>query len=207
MEVDVTTTAAKPAAAPAGPRRDGAIPSAPFVDDVAAFVGGRDSDAVLQSLDERLQQYKLAEAKLLAQQRDFEGKIPEIRKCMEAVTTLQTQHIASKETTLDFEVGEGIFARAAVPPGGAVCLWLGANVMLEYPHKEATELLQRNLDNATAGLASLALDATFLRDQATTTEVTISRVYNWEVQQRRLRRTAAATVEATAGEGPQARSS
>lgn len=34
--------------------------------------------------------------------------------------------------TADFEVSEGIFSRAHIEDTDAVCLWLGANVMLEY---------------------------------------------------------------------------
>lgn len=32
----------------------------------------------------------------------------------------------------DFEVSEGIYSRARINDADSVCLWLGANVMLEY---------------------------------------------------------------------------
>jgi hypothetical protein len=32
----------------------------------------------------------------------------------------------------DFELSEGIYSRAKIEDSDSVCLWLGANVMLEY---------------------------------------------------------------------------
>ncbi|PNX82549.1 putative prefoldin subunit 3-like protein, partial [Trifolium pratense] len=39
----------------------------------------------------RLQQYKVVEMKLLAQQRELQAKIPDIEKCLEVVATLQAK--------------------------------------------------------------------------------------------------------------------
>jgi len=36
----------------------------------------------------------------------------------------------------DFEVSEGIYSQARIEDAGSVCLWLGANVMLEYSCEE-----------------------------------------------------------------------
>lgn len=36
----------------------------------------------------------------------------------------------------DFEVSEGIYSRALIEDTDSVCLWLGANVMLEYSCEE-----------------------------------------------------------------------
>ncbi|KAF9622842.1 hypothetical protein IFM89_034274 [Coptis chinensis] len=91
----------------------------------------------------------------------------------------------------DFEVSEGIYSRARIDDNGSVCLWLGANVMLEYTYEEANSLLQKNLENARASLEVLVDDLQFLRDQTTITQVTIARVYNWDVHQRRSKQVAA----------------
>lgn len=101
----------------------------------------------------------------------------------------------------DFEISEGIYSRACIDDSDSVCLWLGANVMLEYSCEEvyccqildvvlvafsalrmrdkflsvfmvqATALLQKNLDNAKASLEVLVADLQFLRDQVTITQV------------------------------------
>ena len=53
-----------------------------------------------------------------------------------------------------------------------------ANVMLEYTYEEALDLLTNNLKNAVDTVDSLDTDLDFIKDQITTTEVNIARVYN-----------------------------
>ncbi|KAH7513488.1 hypothetical protein FEM48_Zijuj12G0205600 [Ziziphus jujuba var. spinosa] len=142
-----------------------------------------------------LQQYKLVEMKLLAQQRDLQAKIPDIEKCLDVVATLQAKKGAGEALIADFEVSEGIYSQARIEDTDSVCLWLGANVMLEYSCEEATSLLQKNLENAKASLEVLVADLQFLRDQVTITQVTIARVYNWDVHQRRLRQASPAAKD------------
>ncbi|XP_031252195.1 probable prefoldin subunit 3 [Pistacia vera] len=165
------------------------IPGAQFVEDVQTYLSqlGLDVNSALAFLQERLQQYKLVEMKLLAQQRDLQAKIPDIEKCLDVVATLQAKKGTGEDLVADFEVSEGIYSRARIQDTDSVCLWLGANVMLEYSYEEATSLLQKNLDNAKASLEVLIADLQFLRDQVTITQVTIARVYNWDVHQRRVR--------------------
>jgi hypothetical protein len=125
-----------------------------------------------------------------------------------------------------------LYAKATVPvhQENKVCLWLGAQVMLEYPREEvramrgatqrrvsdlkssrvpvspgpepypqrhscnrsscacdcqAIELLERNLSEAKKTLKELIEDQGLLRDQITTTEVNMARVFNWDVKERR----------------------
>ncbi|KAL8244446.1 hypothetical protein R6Q59_010704 [Mikania micrantha] len=165
------------------------IPAAPFVKDVQAYLDqlGLDVNSTLAYLQERLQQYKVVEMKLLAQQRDLQAKIPDIKKCLDIVDTLQARKDSGEALLTDFEVSEGIYARARIENTDSVCLWLGANVMLEYSCEEAINLLQKNLENAKASLEVIVADLQFLRDQVTITQVTIARVYNWDVQQRRAK--------------------
>ncbi|KAJ6899621.1 prefoldin subunit 3 [Populus alba x Populus x berolinensis] len=168
------------------------IPGAQFVEDVETYLtqSGLDVNSSLSFLQERLQQYKLVEMKLLAQQRDLQAKIPDIEKCLDVVAILQAKKGTGEPLIADFEVSEGIYSQARIEDAGSVCLWLGANVMLEYSREEATALLQKNLDNAKASLEVLVADLQFLRDQVTITQVTIARVYNWDVHQKRRMREA-----------------
>ena len=46
-----------------------------------------------------------------------------------------------------------------------VCLWLGANVMLEYTLPAAEELLSKNKASAEKNLGQISYDLDFLRDQ------------------------------------------
>ncbi|KAJ2770262.1 peptide chain release factor 1, partial [Coemansia nantahalensis] len=82
-------------------------------------------------------------------------------------------------------VNDTLYAHATVPPADSVNLWLGANVMLEYTTDEAQELLASKLSVAKTSLEHVVEDLEFLRDQITTMEVNIARVYNWDVKQRR----------------------
>ena len=72
-----------------------------------------------------------------------------------------------------------------VPPTDKVCLWLGANVMLEYTLDDAEVLLKKNCEQAEQNLAQIAWDLDYLRDQMTITEVTMARLYNWDVKRRK----------------------
>uniref|UniRef100_A0A7N0TTX8 Prefoldin subunit 3 n=1 Tax=Kalanchoe fedtschenkoi TaxID=63787 RepID=A0A7N0TTX8_KALFE len=165
------------------------IPAAAFVEDVQTYLTqlGLDVSSTLNFLQERLQQYKMVEMKLIAQQRELQAKIPDIEKCLAVVATLQEKKGSDEPILADFEVSEGIYSRARIEDTDSVCLWLGANVMLEYSCEEAVTLLKNNLDNAKGSLEVLIADLQFLRDQVTITQVTIARVYNWDVHQRRLR--------------------
>lgn len=189
----MASSSSAPAAEGATERRG--IPAASFVEDVQTYLNqlGLDVNSTLSFLQERLQQYKLVEMKLLAQQRDLQAKIPDIEKCLDVVSTLQAKKGSGEALLADFEVSEGIYSRARIEDADSVCLWLGANVMLEYSCEEANTLLQNNLENAKASLEVLIADLQFLRDQVTITQVTIARVYNWDVHQRRARQ---ATVTA-----------
>ncbi|KAK4257885.1 hypothetical protein QN277_007416 [Acacia crassicarpa] len=173
------------------------IPGAQFVEDVQNYLAqsGLDVHSALAFLQERLQQYKVVEMKLLAQQRDLQAKIPDIEKCLEVVATLKSKKGTGEELIADFEVSEGTYSRARIEETDSVCLWLGANVMLEYSLEEATGLLQKNLENAKASLEVLITDLQFLRDQVTVTQVTIARVYNWDVHQRRIQQATATTAQ------------
>ena len=92
----------------------------------------------------------------------------------------------------------------------SVSLWLGANVMLEYPlgeacpqpkpspaplvraqtmtcgsARQAKELLARNYSNAQTNLDSIKRELAVIRDSVTILEVSIARVYNHDVSKRR----------------------
>ncbi|GMP68560.1 hypothetical protein CsSME_00028140 [Camellia sinensis var. sinensis] len=106
------------------------------------------------------------------------------RKLLEYSYLLDRAYEHGKAALLvDFEVSEGIYSRACIEDTDSVCLWLGANVMLEYSCEEATDLLQKNLENARASLEVLVTDLQFLRDQVTITQVLQAQVDMDQTQQ------------------------
>ena len=104
---------------------------------------------------------------------------------------------SDKSLSTQFMLSDQLYVNAKVPTTSKVCLWLGANVMLEYDIEEAEKLLQKNLSTAESSLEGLADDLCFLRDQITTTEVSKARVYNFDVKRRQQQKAAATPVAAT----------
>lgn len=144
-------------------------------------------DKVLKSLDEQHSKYKFMEFNIIARKRRLKQQIPDLAKSLEMIKILKNQ---DKELDTQILLSEQVFVKTSVPPTKNVCLWLGANVMLEYPLDEAETLLKQNMDSATINLKCLEHDQEFLRDQLTTTEVNMARVFNWDVKKRQLAKAA-----------------
>ncbi|KAG0206388.1 peptide chain release factor 1 [Mortierella sp. GBA30] len=168
------------------------IPKAPFVENVEDHVSEQEPvEIVLKKFQEAVAKYKFMEVNMLQRKRNLDAKIPEIRKTLEMVQFLQSEGSEgddSKEIETMYELNDTLYATAKIQPTGKVCLWLGANVMLEYPVEEAAELLASKLAAALKTLNNTDEDLAYLRDQITTMEVNTARVYNWDVKQRRLAR-------------------
>ena len=63
----------------------------------------------------------------------------------------------------NFLLSHNLYGKASIPPTDKVCLWLGANVMLEYTLDEADELLHGNQNTAQTTLHKVDEDLDFLR--------------------------------------------
>jgi len=164
------------------------IPRALFVENVDEFMKNEQSaDSVLRLMQENYSKYKFMESNLSKSKENLKSKVPEIRKNIEMLNYLVSKK--GEELTTNFELSDQVYATASIQPD-RVCLWLGANVMLEYTFDEARELLSTNLADAKVKLQSLDEDLEFLKDQITTTEVNIARIYNWDVKVRRKSREA-----------------
>ncbi|CAM5140709.1 unnamed protein product [Eretmochelys imbricata] len=163
--------------APAGGKRGHlGIPEAVFVEDVDSFMkqpGNETADVVLKKLDEQYQKYKFMELNLAQKKRRLKSQIPEIKQTLDILKYMQKKKESTNPMETRFLLADNLYCKASVPPTDKVCLWLGANVMLEYDIDEAQALLEKNLSTATRNLESLEEDLDFLRDQFTTTEVNI----------------------------------
>ncbi|KAG4068558.1 hypothetical protein HA402_004899 [Bradysia odoriphaga] len=161
------------------------IPEAVFVDDVDAFMALEENDSnadlVLRKLDEQHSKYKMMDYSIAGRRRRLKQQIPDLLKSLDMIEVLKKQ---SEDQETQFLLSEQVFLKTVIPPTKTVCLWLGANVMLEYPLDEAEVLLRQNMETAAQNLKCLEYDQDFLRDQLTTTEVNMARVYNWDVKRR-----------------------
>jgi len=163
------------------------IPKAEFMDNVHEFMtkGNFSADLILKQLDELISKYRFMESSLNARKSKFRNQIPDLDNSLKLIDELESRHAAGEEMKTNFLLNDNLFACAKIPPTQTVGLWLGANIMLEYPLDEAKAMLSKNLQSAQKNVASLSTDLEFLRDQITTTEVNMARVYNWDVQRRK----------------------
>lgn len=118
------------------------------------------ADKVLRRLDEQHSKYKLMEYNIGARRRKLKIQIPDLAKSLEMIDVLRNQ-TDDKETR--FLLSEQVFLKTIVPPTKLVSLWLGANVMLEYPLDDAEVLLKQNMESAELNLRCLEHDQDFLR--------------------------------------------
>ena len=120
------------------------------------------------------------EANLLRQRQNLKVKLPDIKKTLEMVAMLKSRYdTEEKELNTNFLLSDNIWAKAKIPNNsGKVGLWLGANVMVEYSYDEALKLLAKNLKNAEAKIKETEDDIDILKDQITTSEVNLARIYN-----------------------------
>ena len=62
--------------------------------------------------------------------------------------------------------------------------------MLEYSLDDAEDLLKKNKVSAEKNILQINFDLGYLRDQMTITEVTMARLYNWDVKRRKDKKAA-----------------
>ena len=120
------------------------------------------------------------EQNLMRARQNLKVKLPDIKKTLEMVAMLKSRYDSEdKEISTNFLLSDNIWAKAKVPNvTGKVGLWLGANVMVEYTYEEAIKLLGKNLANAELKIKETEDDLDFLKDQITTSEVNLARIYN-----------------------------
>ncbi|ORX60001.1 Prefoldin, subunit 3 [Piromyces finnis] len=163
------------------------IPKAPFVDKVEEFID-ENAETTLRKFTEMIGKYKFMESSHLQRKKILEGKIPDLRKTLDMVLYIISKQDSEEDIITNYELNDTIYATAKIKPTKTVYLWLGVNVMLEYTTDEAKTLLEEKLATAEKSLSNIKEDLEFLRNQITTMEVNIARVYNWDVKQRRLKK-------------------
>ena len=156
------------------------IPKVVFIENTEAWVEKYTDDALFAQMNELYQKYKFMEQNLMRARQNLKVKLPDIKKTLEMVAMMKSKHDGKdKEIQTNFLLSDNIWAKARVPnTSGKVGLWLGANVMVEYTYEEAVKLLGKNLHNAELKIKETEDDLDFLKDQITTSEVNLARIYN-----------------------------
>lgn len=117
---------------------------------------------------------------------NYQLKIPDLEKSLSLVKTLQKKKEENETTITRYNLADSIYGKAEVDTSaGIVNLWLGANVMLEYTYEEAIEFLSQNEETARREFKIVKEDLAFVRDQIVTSEVSMTRIFNWDVRKRR----------------------
>ena len=130
---------------------------------------------LLSALQTMHSKYKLMESSLVENRKSLKARIPGIQASLDAVRLLVARSAegggSGEPFSTFFQVADQVHAKAVVAPSGRVCLWLGANVMLEYTYAEALALLQANLEAAVSKEAEQLVDLEFVREQVVMVEV------------------------------------
>ncbi|CAH0473638.1 unnamed protein product [Peronospora belbahrii] len=172
-----------------GERNPRGIPSAVFIDSVDSFMatcGVNNIEPLVGALQQMYSKYKFMETSLQKNRETFKRKIPDTQKDLDVVQHLIAKREEGEVLKTKFNLADNVYAKAAVDCSiGKVCIWLGAQVMVEYPYEEAQKLLEKNVALATEKLAQIEEDLSFLRDSIITTEVNIARIFNHDVRRRR----------------------
>lgn len=163
------------------------IPRAEFIESVQDFLTREklSADENVTRLQEQHNKYTMLEVKLKQRRDGLRTKLPEIKNTLRALFFLTQQQNKGEELKTHFQLADQVFSEANIDTTGKAGLWLGANVMVEYTYDEAKELLEANLKTCVHQLDELNEDLAFLRDQITTTEVNMSRTYNYGVKLRK----------------------
>ena len=162
------------------------IPMVKFIDDVGdfaqSFTPPASAELLIGAFTQLYQKYKSVESSLEIRKNRLEDKVPELRKSLTMVRTLAEKD----QAPVRYNLADNLFASADLDlQAGTVHLWLGANVMLEFPFDEAIQFLEAKLSQAETDLATTEADLLFVRDQTVTSEVNMSRIFNWDVRRKR----------------------
>merc|ERR1712166_1155688 len=164
------------------------IPSQEFIEDVTAHTKNFENvQAALVAMDTMLSKYRFMEQQMLAQRQSLISKEPDLQRSVRMVEKLIAARDNGKsELKTTFQLGTSLYADAEIPIADdlEVGLWLGANVMVQFPLDEAHGLVNDNLKQCELIIATLDSDIDFVKDQIVTSEVNIARIYNNDVRER-----------------------
>ena len=102
---------------------------------------------------------------------------------MELVDIMKIKRDNDEDIYANYSLCDTIYTRAKVDSSeGKVCLWVGANTMVEYTYEEAIDLLQNQLQQSHAKLQEIDEDLLHIRGNSITVEVNMARLFNHSVK-------------------------
>lgn len=161
------------------------IPQAPFFEDVASFVteSREPPKDLLVKFKEMFSKYRFMDAHTAQRETTLLAKEAEINKSIQVLNHIVARKEAKEDAEVVFELNETLYARGEIShTEEKAYIWLGANVMVEYPIQEALEMLQEKSISCQKILKTIKEDKNFLREQITALEINIARLHNYIVQ-------------------------
>jgi len=173
------------------------VPAAEFIPNVDTYMkapGRGATEQVLRNFEEMHQKYKLIDNSLMQRRTRLRSKVDDLKQSLRLIAALKTRQEGGKTAQTLFMLSDQCYATADIPPTDKICLWLGANVMVEYSINEADAFLSKELSSCEEKFNELRSNLDYVKDQLTTTEVNMARVYNWDVQKRKKASTSTTTT-------------
>ena len=160
-----------------------------FIEDIEqfseTFSPKPSAETLIGAFSELFSKFKAYETNLGNKRLNYQQKIPEIDKTLSLVKHLKKKRDDGEEIVTQYNLSDTIYAKARLDTDGTVNLWLGANVMLQYTYEEAIELLEARKNSTNDEYSQINKDLACCRNQSITAEVNMSRIYNWDVKNRR----------------------
>jgi Prefoldin subunit len=89
-------------------------------------------ETAIGAFNELYSKYKMHEADLDRTGSSTKLKIPEIERSLDLVRHLIEKQGSAEKVKIHYNLADTVYGRAELERDGRVCIWLGANVMLEY---------------------------------------------------------------------------
>ena len=158
------------------------FPLAPFHEDpVKLLLPNKSIEESIMHYREQCQKYRYMEANLEERLVRAEAKRDELTRNLRIVKCL----LAYKETIdtskplrVDFELNDSLLVKGEITTFDKVNLWLSSAAMVGYGYEEAEALLKARLEDCASSIQDLCKELQVLKAQATTSEVTVARLYN-----------------------------
>lgn len=164
------------------------IPAAKFIDNLEEFLNDTSVEASIGAYNDLYQKYKYMEKNFDKSKSVYKSKIPEIEQTLELIKVLKTKQDEGEEMTTNYNLCDMVYAKAKVDTDvGKVCLWIGAQTMVEFTYDEAIDMLEVQLVQSHEKIQELDEDLYFLRGNSITVEVNIARLFNHSVKLKKQR--------------------
>merc|ERR1719335_1902477 len=164
-----------------------ALPHAQFISGIEKFCEAKNVDELINELYQHYRAYKAAIINLSQRKNRTMQKISELKGNLEMAKFMLAWE-KWEDLILDFEIIGGMYGRAKLTECKRLYFWIGGHVMVEFSIDQAKDFLEANLKRAKANLEIVSKELQHIKDQITITEVSIARLYNFEIHRRRQKR-------------------